>query len=155
MADETGSDQGLVTEQRMNVGGPSMMPTVAPAYPRVVHPNEEQIVLASGANLILGLWLIAAPFVLTYASATPRGNDIILGIAIGVIAAMRVFGAYRAAWLSWLNVLLGLWLLIAPFGLGYTHLSHPMWNDIIVGVLVIIFALWSSFATHGKFRKKT
>lgn len=113
--------------------------------------NHEQILLASGANLLLGLWLIAAPFVLTYTTATARGNDVALGIIIATIAAVRVFGAYRAAWLSWTNALAGVWLIIAPFVLGYGGYAHPMWNDIITGALVVLFGTWSALATHGTF----
>ena len=112
--------------------------------------NHEQITIASGANLILGLWLIAAPFVLNYASAAARGNDVIVGIIVASLAALRVFGAYRAAWLSWLNALIGVWLVAAPFVLVYTGASHAMGNDIIVGLGVIIFGVWSAIATHGR-----
>lgn len=111
--------------------------------------NHEQITLASGANLLLGLWLIAAPFVLSYGAAHARANDIVLGIIIATLAAIRVFGAYRSAWISWVNMLAGLWLIIAPFALGYSGIMHPLWNDIIVGILVAGFALWSALATHG------
>lgn len=113
--------------------------------------NHEQITLASGANLILGLWLIAAPFVLNYAPSVARGNDVVMGIIIATLAAVRVFGAYRAAWVSWLNVLAGIWMIIAPFALGYSGFAHPTWNDIIVGALVVAFGAWSALATHGSF----
>lgn len=112
---------------------------------------SEQIMLASGGNLLLGLWLIAAPFVLTYASANARGNDIILGLLIATMAAFRVFGAYGRAWLSWANALLGVWLVVAPWVLGYSSLMHPTWNDVIVGILVIVLGVWSALSTHGTF----
>lgn len=111
--------------------------------------DHEQITIASGANLILGLWLIAAPFVLRYAAANARGNDVVLGIIIASLAAIRVFGAYRSAWISWVNALAGIWLIVAPFALGYSGFTHPLWNDIITGVLVTIFGIWSALATHG------
>lgn len=126
-----------------------------PGYGYPLAGNHEQIVLASGANLLLGLWLIAAPFVLTYTAANARGNDVIFGIIIATIAAVRVFGAYRSAWLSWINVVLGAWLIIAPFVLGYGGHTHPMWNDVIVGILVAAFGVWSALATHGTFNRNT
>ncbi len=47
---------------------------------------------------------------------------------------------------SGLNILLGIWLIIAPFVLGYSGNSTPLWNDIIFGVLIAIRA-WSSAAS--------
>ncbi len=44
-------------------------------------------------------------------------------------------------WTNWLNVLLGLWLIVAPFLIGYSKTSAgALWNDIIVGLAVGILA---------------
>lgn len=42
------------------------------------------------------------------------------------------------AYVPWINFTLGLWLIISPFLLGYSHLRPAMWNANIVGVLVLI-----------------
>lgn len=47
------------------------------------------------------------------------------------------------SFLPWLNVILGIWLIVAPFVLGYSTLTNAMWNDIIVGVLVAVIAFFS------------
>lgn len=79
-----------------------------------------QVMTASGLNLIAGLWLIIAPFLLNYGDLREAlGNDIIIGIIVAALAAIRISGAYQAAWLSWTNFVLGAWLIIAPFVLGY------------------------------------
>ena len=102
---------------------------------------------ASGVNLVLGIWLIIAPFILGYEIATSVANDVTIGIIIAILAAARAFGAYRAAWLSWFNVALGVWLLIAPFILFYAS-SAAVWNDIIVGIIVICLGVWSAMASR-------
>ncbi|TAK09879.1 MAG: hypothetical protein EPO39_01475 [Candidatus Manganitrophaceae bacterium] len=43
-------------------------------------------------------------------------------------------------YVPWINFILGLWLIISPFLLGYSHVRPAMWNEIIVGVLVLIFS---------------
>ena len=44
-------------------------------------------------------------------------------------------------WANWANVLLGVWLVIAPFIIGYNKTSTgALWNDIILGFLVGILA---------------
>lgn len=43
--------------------------------------------------------------------------------------------------LSWVNFVLGLWLIIAPFVLHYSTLSTAMWNSVLVGIVVAILAI--------------
>ncbi|MEA5507914.1 SPW repeat protein, partial [Halotia wernerae UHCC 0503] len=65
---------------------------------------------------------------------------------IAILAAVRVLGAYRAAWLSWFNAVLGLWLILAPFLLRYLA-QTAFWNDIIVGIIVLCLGAWSAVAS--------
>ncbi len=43
-------------------------------------------------------------------------------------------------YVPWINFILGLWLIISPFLLGYSNVRPAMWNEIIIGVLVLIFS---------------
>lgn len=43
-------------------------------------------------------------------------------------------------YVPWMNFILGLWLIISPFLLGYSNVRPAMWNQIIIGVLVLIFS---------------
>lgn len=111
-------------------------------------PSPPQIQAASGLNILAGLWLIIAPFLLDYGDLREAlGNDVILGIIIASIATIRAFGAYGADWLSWTNFVFGGWLIVAPFILGYARVA-PVWNDIIVGVIVLALAAWSALASR-------
>lgn len=40
-----------------------------------------------------------------------------------------------------MNVVLGIWLIISPFVLGFTRNQTAMWNDIAVGIAVALVAL--------------
>jgi hypothetical protein len=109
--------------------------------------------VASWINVIAGAWLIIAPFVLNYTNGTPMTNDIWLGIIVGVLALIRAFSAIRSTyWLSWVSVVAGIWLIIAPFTLGYTN-GTAITNDIILGIVVSLVALWNlgagNLALHG------
>lgn len=41
--------------------------------------------------------------------------------------------------MNWITVILGLWLIIAPFALSYSTHAQPLWNDIILGVVLALF----------------
>ncbi len=101
---------------------------------------------ASSINILLGIWLIIAPFVLNYANlGVAETNDIIVGIIVAVVAAIRSFGGFGQPGWSWINILAGIWLIIAPFVLGYSNNATPLWNDIILGIIIAILA-WTSAA---------
>lgn len=110
--------------------------------------------MASGANLLLGLWLVIAPWVLDYSSETNAvWNQVVVGIAIATLALLRTMDPAAAASLSWTNFVLGGWLLFAPFVLRYDgsgNTSAIYWNDILVGVLVIGLAAWSATASDDR-----
>lgn len=103
----------------------------------------------SGIDILAGLWLVMAPFVLGYATVTNAlWNDVIMGIAIVLLAGSREFGeGYRVAWPSWIAALIGLWLIIAPFALGYSFITNAVWNDVIIGIAVAFLATWSALST--------
>jgi len=108
-------------------------------------PRNARIFSASGINILCGIWLIIAPFVLNYENLQVAiWNDVILGILVALLAIVRTFGV---AWggATWVTGLLGVWLIIAPFVLNYGNNSVPRWNDIILGIIVVIFA-WSGAA---------
>ncbi|MFP5503028.1 MAG: SPW repeat protein [Candidatus Sericytochromatia bacterium] len=48
-----------------------------------------------------------------------------------------------------LNLVLGVWLIVAPFALGYAYFEAAMWNSIVVGLLVAAFAAWRGFGHAG------
>ena len=47
-----------------------------------------------------------------------------------------------AAWASWLNLILGLWMMISPFVVGYSAVSPmALWNGVVLGALIAIAGL--------------
>jgi SPW repeat len=100
---------------------------------------------ASGLNVLAGIWLIIAPFVLGYGGGDPYWNDIVFGAITALIAAARFAGAYRASWLSWLNALIGAWIFVSAFWLDDTGTAAT--NDIILGAIVFVLAIASATAT--------
>jgi hypothetical protein len=93
-------------------------------------------------NLILGLWLVASPWVLGHQAVTnPTWNAVILGALIAVAALFALFRVM--AWEEWTNVILGVWLVVSPWVLGFSGLAPAMWNAVIVGVVVAALALWA------------
>lgn len=101
-----------------------------------------EVSFLSGLNVLAGIWLIIAPWVLGYSANDPKWNDVIFGAIIGIYALVRASGAFWDVWLSWLNMVIGAWIFVAAFTIDST--TTASWNDIILGA--IVFALAASSA---------
>lgn len=111
--------------------------------------QNTQVVTASGLDALAGLWLVLSPWVLAFQVPAATTNNIIFGLLITLLAAIRFFGAFNAAWVSWVNAVLGLWVLLSPWFLGFTAFEVPTTNNIILGIIVIVLASWSALATEA------
>ena len=96
---------------------------------------------------LAGLWMVIAAFVLDHpADANAQWNAIIVGVVVIVLGAWAAITerADTSRVLNWISVVAGIWLVIAPFVLAYSELSTALWNDIIVGVIIVVLAAWSA-----------
>jgi len=96
-------------------------------------------------NLLLAAVLFGSPWFFAHAS---RAADLDLRLSAGAIiilslAAMIAF----SAWEEWINVALGLWLVVSPWLLGFAHTS-AMHFAIGIGLSIAFLAaleLWLRF----------
>jgi hypothetical protein len=111
--------------------------------------------------LVLGAWLFFSPWILGFAGAAPAGaaeavtgpamnawNAWVVGAVIAVLAIWAI--AAFAEWLDWVNGILGVWLVVAPWVLGFGGLAAAAWNHVIVGLLVLAFAAWEVWDVRQK-----
>ncbi|MEU4244658.1 SPW repeat protein [Actinoplanes sp. NPDC026619] len=89
---------------------------------------------------VAGVWIAATPLVVDNPGRYPAWNDIATGLSLTAVGALRVLAPRRTAVLGLVSVLLGGWLVAAPFVLDYAVLLGVAWNDIVIGVLVVMFA---------------
>ncbi|HKN93572.1 MAG TPA: SPW repeat protein [Thermoleophilaceae bacterium] len=116
---------------------------IAPA----AHDWRSEVVGASGLNVLIGAWLIIAPWVLPTVAGDPKWNDVVFGFIVGAFGLTRMFGAYRESWISWINALIGVWIFIAAFTIDVSTVAF--WNDIACGIAVFVLAVWSASASDA------
>ena len=95
-------------------------------------------------NVVLGLCLVFAPWVLGFTSemAATR-NAWIVGAAIALIALGALF-AFRE-WEEWVNLALGVWAILAPWLLGFATVAAALYAHVMIGLIVGVLAaldLW-------------
>lgn len=108
-------------------------------------PGTESIITASMLSMVSGLWLIGSPVVLDFAAwPAVMGNALIVGLIVVALAWMRAAHPRRYVVLSWLNLLLGLWLMVSPFILASALRAAPTWNALVLGGIIAALSLWSA-----------
>ncbi len=98
---------------------------------------------------LVGVWEVAAPFALGATATTAYLADaIIVGVALIVLGAWAALSDQRGTdrALDWINAVLGVWLIAAPFVLGYTGVTYALWSDVIVGIAVAVLGGWAAVA---------
>jgi hypothetical protein len=91
----------------------------------------------SWINVVLGIWLIVAPFVLAAGGGVWTANDMVVGILLIAFAGWALSGRPLSS-AQWLQVLCGAWLIAAPFVLAYGAARVAVWNDVICGIIAVI-----------------
>ena len=92
------------------------------------------------ASFVLGLWLAVSPWLAGYSdNETATTNAAFVGTALALGAHFEVGLCEVAA--EWVNVAVGLWLMCAPFVLGFESSGAPAANCLTVGAFVTALAL--------------
>lgn len=89
--------------------------------------------LAQLVACALGILLTASPALLSYGGLA-ASHDHLVGPFVASLACIAAFEATRS--LRFVNVVLGAWLLVAPWAL---HDPAPaLWNSLAIGVLLML-----------------
>jgi hypothetical protein len=107
----------------------------------------------AGTNAVLGLWLIAAPFVLGVSGAG-LWKAVVVGSLIALASGYNWYLTTKDGKVSRLvaysAAVLGLWVIAAPFVFGVG--TAVMWNDLIVGAVVASFGGYNGYTGGGQDR---
>jgi uncharacterized membrane protein len=95
---------------------------------------------------LAGLWAGTAPFILRFGDVRRAlWNGLIIGavvIVLSLVAALSEDNSNVKS-IDWVNAVLGLWLVFAPFILGYTATVVAMWSSIVAGIVLLVLAVWT------------
>jgi hypothetical protein len=106
-----------------------------------------------GANLLLGVWLFASPWLIgamvthaeteRYLGSAAAWNAYVLGAGLVAFAALAAY--MPRAWQEAVNTLLGVWLVLSPFVLGFEGMPRMALLTVLIGIMATAFAIWAMF----------
>ncbi|HEX2656495.1 MAG TPA: SPW repeat protein [Xanthobacteraceae bacterium] len=90
-------------------------------------------------NWLLGIWLCISPWALRFfLEPLSTRNAVVVGFLI-IVSEVVTLSIFRP-WEEWINILLGVWLVISPWVLE-SNMSATL-NFMIVGILVASLAFY-------------
>lgn len=93
-------------------------------------------------TLLLAVCLFLSPWVIGFvADRTPSWNAWLAGIVLGAFAIMTL--SAFAEWEEWVNMVVGLWLIVSPWLLGFMANTHAMWTHVILGICTAAVSAWA------------
>lgn len=100
-------------------------------------------------NLVLGACLFLSPWIVGFAGqAQAAWNAWIVGVLLAgvAVAALAAF----AEWEEWASGVLGAWLIVAPWVLGFAGIAVALWTHLVLGALALVMSAWALWEyRHG------
>ncbi|MFI6807910.1 SPW repeat protein [Streptomyces luteogriseus] len=110
-------------------------------YARVLGGRD--VALVDGPVFLLGLYCAASPWIVHYTTSQPAlvTHNLIMGIAIGLLALGFTRAPERMYGLSWAMCAVGVWMIVSPWVVGESPDAGVVWNNIIIGALAVLLGL--------------
>ncbi|MFE6752124.1 SPW repeat protein [Streptomyces sp. NPDC057684] len=110
-------------------------------YARVLGGRD--VALMDAPVFLIGLYCAISPWVVHYSANQPQLaiHNLIMGIAIGVLAVGFAVTPTRMYGLSWAMCAMGAWMIIAPWVVGSSPDLGVILNNVIIGGLIVLLGL--------------
>lgn len=106
--------------------------------------DGNELTIIGIVNAVLALFLFVSPWLIGFTETQAASwNAWIGGLLIGGVALTAL--KQQNEWADWAHVALGIWMIIAPWILGFSGVAAALWTHVGVGLVVAILAaieLW-------------
>jgi uncharacterized membrane protein YiaA len=106
--------------------------------------GRRDVALLDAPIFLAGLFCAISPWVINgFAAAQPQltTHNLIVGIAIGLVALGFTMAPERMYGMSWALCAIGLWLVVSAWVVGIDPTAGVMWTHIILGAVVFVLGL--------------
>ncbi|MCL7378036.1 SPW repeat protein [Streptomyces sp. 35G-GA-8] len=119
-------------------------------YNRVLGGRD--VALLDGPLFLVGLFCALSPWIIHFTTTQPAlaTHNLIMGIALVVLAVGFTVMPQRMYGLSWAMCAMGVWLIIAPWVVGTGPDKGIIWTNAVIGALTILLGLVAAAAAMKK-----
>lgn len=130
-----------VSPTRGDISGHPDVNEMRDRYARMLGGRD--VALVDGPVFLLGLYCAASPWIVHYTTSQPDlvVHNLIVGIAIALLALGFTRAPERMYGLSWAMCALGVWMIVSPWIVGESPDAGVVWNNIIIGALALVLGL--------------
>jgi hypothetical protein len=110
-------------------------------YERVAESPTTQI--TEGLALLAGVYLAISPWVVGFTNlSTITLNNLVTGLAVGLLALGFAAAFGRTHGLSWVVPLIGVWTIVSPWAVsGNVDITRVVINNVITGAVITLLGL--------------
>ena len=136
-----------VSNTRGDMASHPDVPEMRDRYARMLGGRD--VALVDGPVFLLGLYCAVSPWILHYTTSQPAlaPHNLIVGIAIGLLALGFTAAPERMYGLSWAMCALGIWMIVSAWIVGDSPDAGVVVNNIIIGALALILGLMCAGAS--------
>ncbi|HEY6024844.1 MAG TPA: SPW repeat protein [Pseudolabrys sp.] len=107
--------------------------------------NLRRDAILEAYQLLLAIFLFVSPWLFAFAHGTV-GADAWLSATLVALISLTGLVAFRE-WEEWTNLVLGLWISVSPWVLGFQH-TVAMRINFVVGILIAYLAILDLWLIH-------
>lgn len=96
-------------------------------------------------QLVLAAFLFVSPGMFAFAHGTLRIDTWVSAALVAVISLLALI-AFQD-WKEWIASILGLWIAVSPWALGFQH-TVAMFINLVIGLSIAYLALLDLWLTH-------
>lgn len=130
-----------VSHSRSDLTGHPDAPEMRARYDRMLGGRD--VVLVDGPIFLLGLYCAVSPWILHYTTSQPAlaPHNLVVGIAIGLLALGFTAAPTRMYGLSGAMCALGVWMIVSPWIVGTNPDAGIIWNNVVIGALALLLGI--------------
>ncbi|MFF1418499.1 SPW repeat protein [Streptomyces sp. NPDC058280] len=143
-----------VSHTRGDLAGHPDVPEMRARYARMLGGHD--VALVDGPVFLVGLYCAVSPWIIHFSSTQPSlaTHNVIMGIAIAVLALGFTATPGRMYGLSWAMCVMGAWLIAAPWVVGSSPDAGVIWSNAVIGGLTALLGLLCVGATMRSSRRR-
>lgn len=108
-------------------------------------PSERNV--QDWINLICGVLLFISPWALGFSGELMAARTAWIGGIVFFVLAVAALVQF-AEWEEWVELIAGALVVIAPWVLGFATVHAALWSSVVLGIIVVLSAIWELWAVH-------